>query len=114
MLPRLRSFLTTLTRRQRFEDALDEEMGFHLDAQTEDLVRTGIPPAEEARSARAQFGNVEGMKHQCRRVRGVWIADELGQNIENIRLALRMLLEPQSSGAWVAPKGRQSSDGSAS
>ena len=78
MLPRLRSFLATLVQRQRFEDSLDEEMRFHLDAQTEDLVRTGIPPPEAARRARAQFGSVEAMKNECRRVRGLWIADGLG------------------------------------
>ena len=94
MLPRLRSFLTILTQRQRFEDSLDDEMRFHLDALTEDLVRTGIPPPEAARRARAQFGSIEAMKHECRRVRGLWIADELGQNMENIRLVLRMLLKP--------------------
>ena len=53
MLPRLRSFLTTLAQRERFEDSLDEEMRFHLDGQTEDLIRTGMPPAEAARRARA-------------------------------------------------------------
>ena len=42
MLPRLRSFVTTLVQRERFEDSLDEEMRFHLDAQTEDPVRSGI------------------------------------------------------------------------
>lgn len=92
MLPRLRSFLATLVQRQRFEDSLDEEMRFHLDAQTEDLVRTGIPPSEAARRARAQFGSVEAMKNECRRVRGLWIADGLG----------RMLLTPRPSGAWRA------------
>ena len=100
MLPRLRSFLTTLTRRQRFEDSLDEEMRFHLDAQTEDLVRTGMPPAEAARRAHAQFGSIEAMKNDCRRVRGLWIADELR----------RMLLTPRPSGAW---RGLKSSNGSA-
>ena len=103
MLPRLRSFLTTLTQRQRFEDSLDEEMRFHLDAQTEDLVRTGMPPPEAGRRARAQFGNVEAMKHECRRVRGVWIVDELGRNMDNIRPVLRLLLKPQS-GPWQSQR----------
>ncbi len=95
MLPRLRSFLTTLAQRQRFEDSLDEEMRFHLDAQTEALVRNGMPPTEAARCARAQFGSIEAMKSACRRVRGLWIADELR----------RMLLTPRRSGAWRRPNG---------
>ena len=42
LFPRLRSFLTALTYRERFEDSLDEEVLFHLNAQTEDLVRADI------------------------------------------------------------------------
>ena len=94
MLPRLRSFLTTLAQRQRFEDSLDEEMRFHLDALTEDLVRTGMPPTEAARCARVQFGSIEATKNACRRVRGQWVADELR----------RMLLTPRRSGAWRRPR----------
>ena len=85
MFPRLRSFLTTLTQRERFEDSLDEEVRFHLDAQTEDLARTGVPPAEAARRARVQFGSIEAMKDDCRRARGLRITDELAQSMANIR-----------------------------
>ena len=35
MFSRLRSFLTAWTRRERFEDSLDEEVRFHLDAYAE-------------------------------------------------------------------------------
>ena len=98
MLPRLRSFLTTLAQRERFEDLLEEEVRFHLDAQTEDLIRTGMPPAEAARRARAQFGNIEAMKNDCRRVRGLWIVDALR----------RVLLTPRPSEAWRARKSSNS------
>ena len=43
MFSRLRSFLTTWTRRERFENALDEEVRFHVDACTEGLIRSGVP-----------------------------------------------------------------------
>ena len=56
MVRRLRSFLTAWTRRDRFEDALDEEVRFHLEACTEDLVRAGVPRREAARRARVRFG----------------------------------------------------------
>ncbi len=39
MFSRLYSFLTAWTRRERFEDSLDEEVRFHLGAYTEDLIR---------------------------------------------------------------------------
>ena len=38
---------------------------------TEDLVRTGVPPEEAARRAREQFGSIEAMKDDCRRVRSL-------------------------------------------
>ena len=78
MFPRLRSFLTTfLTQRERFEETLDEEMRFHIDAQTKDLVRTGVPPAEAARRARAQFGSIEALKADCRQARAPWSTGDL-------------------------------------
>ena len=57
MLARLRSFLGAWTRRDRFEDALDDEVRFHLEACTEELVRAGVPGHEAARRARVQFGS---------------------------------------------------------
>ena len=93
LVPRLRSFLTTLTRRRSFEDSLDEEVRFHLDAQTEDLVRTGLPPEEAARRARERFGSIEAIKAECLWARGLWLTDELRQWMGGaIRPALRLLL----------------------
>ena len=92
MLARLRSFLTAWTRRDRFEDTLDEEVRFHLEACTEELVRAGMPRREAARRARVQFGGIERAKDDCRRARGLRFADELEQMTANIRLGFRMLL----------------------
>ena len=93
MVPRLRALLTAWTRRERFEDTLDAEVRFHLEACTEDLVRSGVPRREAARRARVQFGSIERAKDGCRRARGLRLADELGRMAINIRLALRMLLK---------------------
>ena len=76
--------------RTRFEDALTEEVRFHLDAYTADLVRSGVPRREAARRA-SQFGSIEGVKDACRQLRGLRLADDLGQIMTNIRLAVRML-----------------------
>ena len=76
---RLRSFLTALFWRRRFEDELDEELRFHLSAYAEDLMREGIPPAEAARRARAHFGSVERAKDASRLARGLRLADELNR-----------------------------------
>ena len=93
MLARLRSFLRAWTRRERFEDSLDEEVRFHLDAYSEDLIRSGVPRREAVRRARIHFGSVEGAKDACRQARGLRLADELEQMMTNIRLALRMLVK---------------------
>ena len=72
MFPRLRSFVTTLVLRDRFEDSLDEEVRFHIEAQTEDLVCAGVPLSEAACRARMLFGSIESVKDDCRRARGLW------------------------------------------
>ena len=93
MFSRLHSFLTAWARRERFEDSLDEEVRFHLDAYAEDLVRSGVPGREARRRARIHFGSVEGVKDGCRQARGLRVADELERLMANIRLALRMLVK---------------------
>ena len=93
MLARLRSFLGAWTRRERFEDTLDDEVRFHLEACTEELVRAGVPRPEAARRARVQFGGIEGVKDDCRRARGLRLADELERTMTNVRLGFRMLFK---------------------
>ena len=93
MFSRLRSFLTAWTHRERFEDSLDEEVRFHLEAHADDLVRSGVPRREALRRARIHFGSVEGVKDGCRQARGLRLADELERLIANIRLAVRMLVK---------------------
>ena len=93
MFSRLRSFLTAWTRRERFEDTLDDEVRFHLEACTEDLVRAGVPRREAARRARVQFGSIERAKDDCRQARGLRLADELDKTMADIRLGLRVLLK---------------------
>ena len=81
MLSRLRSFLTAWTRRELFEDALDEEVRFHLAAYTEDLIRSGVPRREASRRARIHFGSIESAKDDCRQARGLRLADECRQDL---------------------------------
>jgi hypothetical protein len=57
MLNRLRSFSQAI-RRSAFERDMDDEMRFHLETRTADLVRRGVAPDEAARRARFEFGNV--------------------------------------------------------
>ena len=89
MFSRLRSFLATMTRRERFEDSLDEEVRFHLDAYAEDLVRSGVPRREAIRRACIHFGSVEGVKDDCRQARGLRLADEVARDTKHAGRFLR-------------------------
>ena len=93
MFSRLRLSLATWTRRDGFEESLDEELRFHVEAHADDLIRSGVPRAEAWRRARVHFGSVEGVKDGCRQAYGLRLADEAGHIMANIRLALRMLLK---------------------
>jgi predicted permease len=64
------------------------ELEFHIDAYTEDLVRSGVPRETAARQARAEFGGREAIKESCREARGLRIFDECRQDS---RYALRLL-----------------------
>src|SRR4051812_11037506 len=78
----------TLRRRDRFEDAMAAEMRFHVERYTEDLVLSGVPPAEAARRARREFGSLDNVKEDCREARGLRPFDELRRDL---RYAARLL-----------------------
>jgi len=66
MLKQLRSFSRAVLGRSAFEHDMDEELRFHLESRTADLIRRGIPAAEAARRARVEFGSVEKHKEASR------------------------------------------------
>ena len=71
-----RARLRLLLFREAVEQRMDEEFGFHLDMETERLVReAGVDPREARRRARAAFGGVEAHKDAVRDGRGwVWLS----------------------------------------
>jgi predicted permease len=88
MWNRLRSWLRATLQRSRVEREMDAELHFHIDAYTEDLVRTGIPRPEAIRRARIEFGGLEQTKEQCRDARGLDVVESF---IQDSRFGLRML-----------------------
>lgn len=80
--------LQPLLRRRSFEAGMDEEVRFHIEQYTEDLVRSGMPRDEAARQARMEFGSIDNVKTDCREARGLRLFDELRQNL---RYALRRM-----------------------
>ena len=88
LLRSLRSALAIAVRRQRFEEGVSEELRFHIDAYAEDLVRSGLSPAEAQRRARLELGSTEALKEELRAARGQRLLDELFQDL---RYAMRRL-----------------------
>jgi predicted permease len=88
VLKPLASTFQTLRRRDRFEDGMAEEMRFHIERYTEDLVLSGVAPEEAARRARQEFGSLDNAKEDCREARGLRLFDELRQDL---RYAARLL-----------------------
>jgi putative ABC transport system permease protein len=86
MFARLRSYARNLRHRDAFEDAMDDEMRFHIEARAADLARRGVPPAEAQRRARMEFGSIEKQKDVARANVGIRLLDELRGDV---RYALR-------------------------
>jgi predicted permease len=88
MLRRLRSLFRVLTRRHDFEDSMTEELQFHIEQYTNDLVRSGVSQVEAARRARIEFGSLNSVKGDCREARGLALFDEI---LRQLRYAARLL-----------------------
>ena len=77
LIARFRSLITGLLRRKSMESSMADEMSFHIEAYTRDLIRSGVPSAEAERRARVEFGGVEVYKERCREARGLRMLDDL-------------------------------------
>ena len=81
-------WLRRLFRREAMERDLERELAFHIEAQTKDLVRAGLPPDEARRQARLLIGGVEVVKEDARDARGTRWAEDL---LRDTRHALRAM-----------------------
>ena len=89
----LRSIIAGLLRRKSLESSMTEEMRFHIEAYTRDLIRSGVPAVEAERRARIEFGGVEVYKERCRDARGLRLLDDLRADL---RYAVRTLAKSPS------------------
>jgi predicted permease len=87
-IARLHSWLRASFHRSRMESQMDDELHFHIERYTEDLVRSGLSREEALRRARAEFGAVQARKDECREALGLRLLDELRADL---RYAFRML-----------------------
>jgi predicted permease len=88
ILRRLRARFRPLTRRHQFEEGMSEELRFHMEQFSDDLIARGVAPEEAARLARIEFGSVHNAKGDCREARGLNLLDELSREL---RYAVRLL-----------------------
>lgn len=89
MLRRLMSRLRRVIFGARSRRELDEEIAFHLDALTQDLIAQGMDPKEARREARIRFGSTEWVHDRSRQEWGLAVLDETARNV---RLAVRGLV----------------------
>jgi predicted permease len=78
-----------LLARDRFEEELDEELRFHLEAATEKYVESGMSPGEARRAALRALGGVEVTKEEVRNETGVRLLQDL---THDLRFGVRTLL----------------------
>jgi putative ABC transport system permease protein len=82
------SWLRLLLHRREADQALDEEIQFHLDAKTEQYIEKGMTPIAARRAACIELGGVQQVKAQVRAVRaGAW----LETFVQDVRFGLRLL-----------------------
>jgi predicted permease len=89
MFKRMRSVFRALTRRREFEDGMTEELRFHVEQYTDDLVRSGMSPEKAARHARMEFGSLNSVKGDCREERGLHRFDEFRRELNYAARLLR-------------------------
>ena len=68
---------------------MDAEMRHHLELETEELMRGGVPEAEARRQAALAFGGVQQRKEEALEDAGLWWLDDLRRDV---RIATRTLL----------------------
>jgi len=88
LLASLRSVVSTLLRRRRNENDLDEELRAHVQNRADDLERSGLTRHEAERRARIEFGAHQKFKEECREALGGHLIQVL---LQDTRYALRIL-----------------------
>ena len=88
MIQRLRSVFRVLTRRRDFEEGMSEELRFHIEQHTDELVRSGLSPENAARRAQIELGSSINIKADCREAFGVHFFDEFRRQLS---YAVRLL-----------------------
>ncbi|HEV2422177.1 MAG TPA: ABC transporter permease [Candidatus Acidoferrales bacterium] len=93
ILASLRSFASTVFRRSRTDDDMDEELRAHIQNRAGDLERSGLSREEAERHARIEFGGYQKYKEEIREGSG---AHFLAALLQDIRYGVRVLRKSPS------------------
>jgi predicted permease len=88
LISRLTSSFRAIMSGPALASQIDEELRFHLDSRTADLIAQGISPTEAARQARLEQGTTNTHRAEVRRSLGIRWFDDL---IADLRYATRIL-----------------------
>ena len=89
MLNPLRVLWRRLGARRDWEQDMDAELRFHIEARTAHFIEGGMAPDEAERRARIEFGGLEAHKESCREAS--WAASAVDELRRNVSFALRSL-----------------------
>src|SRR5262245_22947470 len=82
--------LRSLFRRSRVEHELDEEIRYHIERHTQDLMAKGHTPDEAKNAALRAMHGIEQQKEECRDTRGVRFIEHVIQDLGyGLRVALK-------------------------
>ncbi len=98
LLKRIAFELQSLFGRKTLEENLDEEIRLHLEEMVEDLIAGGKSPEEARNAAMREFGNVEGLKEECRDSWGMRFVETL---FRHLRIAGRQMIRKKGFTAVV-------------
>jgi predicted permease len=91
MLARLRSLWRGIRRTDSLNDEMEAEFRLHMELRAQDLVQSGLSPADAARQARLEFGSTESFKDHGRDARGLRFFDGLRFSMLDAKVGARML-----------------------
>ena len=89
MLTGIRSLARALRNRNEFEHNMSEELSFHIEQYTNELIGKGVAPEEAARRARIEFGSLNSVQEECRDARRLHPFDTLARQLRHAFRALR-------------------------
>jgi predicted permease len=89
MMKRLRSLFRVLPRRRDFEEGMSEELRFHIEQYTDDLVRWGMSRENAARVIREELGSPINIRADCREAFGLRFFDEFRRQLSYAARLLR-------------------------